>query len=923
MTLGNAALSFRVVFKILNLDIQHRSYTLSMSQSGPQAPPFLNLSNSILAGGNFTQNNQILNVLNGERAGFARLLQNAAPNALYDSGHVVDPPKCHPNTRMAIIQTIIAWSLGTATGNRGINAKPILWLKGGAGAGKSAIARSVAERCSKERLLLGTFFFGAADTTRNHATRLVATLAYQICGILPELREMVTDFIEDDPFIFSRSINIQFTNLIIRPLSIILSKHSVTTQIPRLIIIDGLDECNANVDSQRDLLFTLQEVVTSTTLIQFLVCSRPESHLNNAFSSLRMANIHYKIFLDDDYSAREDIELYLEDKFREIKEGHVFKHTLPTTWPRPRIIRDLAYNSSGQFIYASTVVRYVESPRHRPDQRLDAALNLRPPFKDLPFTELDALYRHIISKAEDPSTVLDILAFPVLYGQYFTHFIEKKLQLEEGDVEVILADLQSLVTIDRRGLVKFLHKSLTDFLCDSQRAGDLYRDLSAVRVQHMARSISIVSTTFKHCGIRALTQNLLKEHLLVQCTIDPFLKESEHGSVHDLTNEKATHVSFDSFLQAAIQFPTFDLIKQMHADPGRDAYKDTHRYRDLWRYLVDYLTCLHSIKDIQTSARLICLQLMRQYCEAVLSVLEEDLSNDWKAHFIYTYYHLLGPRIRRLSSSEWFVPLVQQVFPWEGRTFGDFVYGIFSRVEIESRSRSFDNYLGDIIEISNDLTKGTKRETIFALSASFCLAFLCDNRNTTPDTVRIFEATGIDQHKRREHPWRWRRMNSRQRSLGNPPVITSYACSSSFHPMRWDSRLGNMRKAFRNAGTHYDSVLESRIFTIPEHLYYKHGMDKWPWKSIHRKQFQRQRQYQRLEEWQEWQEFKRQEWPLYMLLLDLLPRILSSSGRYEPLVTMCRKKCLASLSRCWPKKSRRAREAITAYLQRMDMEENK
>ncbi|KAF4611986.1 hypothetical protein D9613_004443 [Agrocybe pediades] len=479
-----------------NLNIQHRSYphTISMSQPGAQRIPQINLSHSILSGGNFIQNNQTYTVRNGERAGYARLSENVAAAALHDSGHVVDPPRCHPNTRMTIIQTVIDWA-SSATLDEEVNQKPILWLKGGAGAGKSAIARSVAERGSKEGLLLGTFFFGAGDATRNHVGRLVSTLSYQICRVLPELREMVTSLIEDDPLIFSRSLTAQFTDLIIRPLSTILANHSGTTQIPRLIIIDGLDECSANVDSQRDLLFTLQEVVTSTTHLRFLVCSRPESHLNSAFSSPRMATISYKIFLDDDYSAREDIQLYLEDKFREIKDGHPFKHKLPTMWPEPGVISNLAYKSSGQFIYAATVVRYIQSPRHRPDQRLDAILNLRPPFKDLPFTELDALYRHIISKVDDPSTVLDILAFPVLYGRFDVVDVEKILQLEEGDVEVILADLQSLVTIGSN-MVKFLHKSLEDFLCDSQRAGELYRDYSAVRGQHSTRLISMVSTTF-------------------------------------------------------------------------------------------------------------------------------------------------------------------------------------------------------------------------------------------------------------------------------------------------------------------------------------------------------------------------------------------------------------------------------------------
>ncbi|KAF4611434.1 hypothetical protein D9613_004438 [Agrocybe pediades] len=530
---------------------------MSMSQPDLQPPTLINLSHSVLSGGNFTQNNQIYNVPNGERAGFMRLVQNATPNALYDSGHIVDPPKCHLNTRVAIIQTIIDWSSGTIVDEK-VKAKPILWLKGSAGAGKSAIARSVAERTSKEGLLLGTFFFGAGDATRNHVGGLVATLAYQICRTLPELRGMVTTLVEDDPLIFNRSISAQFTDLIIRPLSTILSNHSGTIPIPRLVIIDGLDECSANINSQRDLLYTLQEVTGSTTLIRFLVSSRPESHLNNAFSSSRMANIHYKIFLDDDYSAYQDIKLYLQDKFQEIKEGHVFKHKLLATWPKPEIIWDLARKSSGQFIYASTVIRYVESPRHRPDQRLDAALNLRPPFKDLPFTELDALYRHIIYKAEDPSRVLDILAFPILYGEFYVEYIERILQLEEGDVEVILADFQSLVTIGMpssashghiESAVKFRHKSLTDFLCDSQRAAELYRDHSAARVQHITRSILIVGTTFKHDGIREL--NLMTNWLtLTHRLIVPIQPES-HGIIHDL-------------LQAASQFPTFDIVKNLH-----------------------------------------------------------------------------------------------------------------------------------------------------------------------------------------------------------------------------------------------------------------------------------------------------------------------------------------------------------------------
>ncbi|KAF9562261.1 hypothetical protein CPC08DRAFT_687899 [Agrocybe pediades] len=813
-----------------------------MVQPDLQIPPQICLSHSIVAGGTFNQHNQINTVRNGER-GYARLVENVAPAALHDSGHVVDPPKCHPNTRVAIIDSIIDWTSGA---NVDLRDKSIVWMKGGAGAGKSAIARSVAERCSELGLLLGTFFFGAADTTRNHVRRLVATLAYQMCIVLPELRDRVSKLVEDDPLIFSRSITTQLTILVVRPLSEALADHSGPTETPRLIIIDGLDECSANIDSQRDLLVALQEATSTTTLIRFLVCSRPENHLNSAFGLPCMVKILHKIFLDNDCSAAQDIRRFFEDKFHAIKEGHIFKHMLPATWPMPEVVRTLVYKSSGQFIYAATVVRYVESPKHRPHQRLDAVFNLRPAFKDLPFTELDSLYRHIISKAEELPTVLDILAFPALYGSFPALEMEVMLQLEKGDVEIMLADILSVVTVHKDTRVKFLHKSLTDFLSDSQRAGDLYRDLSAVRLQHVARSISIFSNASHE------SQNY--SPLWIAAPFTETLRQLDDR--YTMTTD-SVQVSSE-ILQAARQFPIFELSKKLLVIP----YSQSHFW---WSFLRTYLEYMCSVVDhlgtnslmdqarLLDSTRQMYLEHIRQYCYCVLSVLEKDWSDDWKSHFVYAHY-FLSPFLHR----QYYSPSRE-------------------RVEVECLSYYIDPgafgatilwwtdapYFNDMLQISYDLTKGIKQDTIFALSASFCLAFLCDERNTS-------------RHRRRKHPWRWRRMNPR-RPLPDQMVIWT----------TWDlrERLGRMKKPFREA-----ILAEShsnRIFTIAESLKSQvHG--------------------------------KRQEWPAYMFLLNMLPRMLPFSGRYEPLVTMCRKKCLASLSQCWPKKSRRARQAIDSYLRRMD-----
>ncbi|KAF4611426.1 hypothetical protein D9613_004435 [Agrocybe pediades] len=872
-----------------------------MSQAGTQIPPLINLNHSILSGGTFTQQidqRQYTTVRNGELSGYERLLDNVAPAALHDSGHVVDPPKCHPDTRVTIIQTVIDWASG-ATLDEEVNQKSILWLKGGAGAGKSAIARSVAERCSKEGLLLGTFFFGAADTTRNHVGSLVATLAYQVGRILPELREMVASLIEDDPLVFSRSISTQFTTLLVRPLSIIFANHSGSTQIPRLVIIDGLDECRANVDSQRDLLFTLQGVITSTTLIRFLVCSRPESHLSSAFSSPRMANIHYKIFLDDDYSAKKDIQLYLEDKFREIKEGHIFKHTLPATWPSPEMITHLVNKSSGQFIYASTVIKYVESPRHRPHQRLDAVFNLRPAFKDLPFTALDALYRHIFSKAEDLPIVLDILAFPTLYGPFHRQAIEVMLHLEEGDVEVMLADLCSVVNpyfimYGPPGIgVGFVHKSLTDFLSDPQRAGDLYRDLSAVRLRHIARSIEFFSSEPPHWSD-------IPYAVVLPLTL---LRMDSNFS----TASRADYFSFD-ILQAAQQFPIFEFAKGPLLTKLTCRSEKSKRGVDL-QFLRYYLSYLNSIKEVCESAMLVYMEQMRQYCECVLFALENHFSNDWEAHFIYSYYHLqfLTRPDCPASSGRSSSIINLTCCGMDIGTFGTAVIFMAGEESSLPFSRNLINirnslsYFREISQISYDLTKGLKQEAIFSKSACFCLAFLCNEKSTSQDARRISRIMKIDERQRRVgHPWRWRRMRVLRRSIGDHGRAIVLTCARKRWPLvRRRYAFTILRKAHFGealwsvvAGRRAEDILHG-IFTIREYFSGKFRDRIKP----------------------------EQRWPLYIILMDLIPHILPLSGRYEPLVTMCREKCFASISQFWPKESRRARQAIETYLQRMDSED--
>ncbi|KAF9552544.1 hypothetical protein CPC08DRAFT_269149 [Agrocybe pediades] len=139
-------------------------------------------------------------------------------------------------------------------------------------------------------------------------------------------------------------------------------------------------------------------------------------------------------------------------------------------------------------------------------------------------------------------------------------------------------------------------------------------------------------------------------------------------------------------------------------------------------------------------------------------------------------------------------------------------------------------------------------------------------------------------------------MVPRPPSLGNRLALIGVW---AFWGANYMVRLTKIRKALRNGGPYrYENV---RVITMREYFEVKSEPVPKLWSSS-------------------MQSERPQQWPLFVFLLDLLPHILPLAGRYEPLVTMCRKKCLSSLSQFWPKKSRRARQAIDNYLRRVDGE---
>jgi NACHT domain len=405
------------------------------------------------------------------------LKDNVADGAFHNSNERFDPPKCYPNTRTAILDEIMSWVENSHSTS---SSTPIMWLYGPAGAGKSAIVQTITEKCNALRWLAASFFFSRTAAGRNDEKRLIPTITYQLTLSIPGFRSLIEKEVEADPLIFSRSLEAQMRALIAIPL-FKARRSEPERSWPMLIAIDGLDECHGDV-AQRSILEVLFSALNEQGLFFCcLVASRPEQIIRQTFNRKHYRDASCRLVLDDSYSSEADIRHFLQSRFNEIKENHSLQALIPDSWPLQTDIETLVRKSSGQFIYASTVIKYVDSPKHRPHDRLNIILGISSPGSDTPFAELDVLYKQILSSADDLHCVLQILGALVLIrsGEFSPRGLEILFSLQEGDVFLALSDLHSILHVPeppKQGDVRILHASLSDFLFDRSRAGELFID---------------------------------------------------------------------------------------------------------------------------------------------------------------------------------------------------------------------------------------------------------------------------------------------------------------------------------------------------------------------------------------------------------------------------------------------------------------
>ena len=410
-------------------------------------------------------------------------------DAMHDSLEHVDAPKCHPDTRVRILEILEIFCNDVSPTQYRIK-----WLHGPAGAGKSAIMRTLAYRLCAKGCWVSSFFFRANHSNRNRSDYTFGTLVVQLAHHIPELALQLDEISEiHRQMLEGGGLEAHLQKLIIGPLKHIFGDVGPQDK-PWIILLDGLDENSYHGDIHHLFARLVQECPIP---IHLLIASRPTPAIRHAFDHGDLNSITSRIALDRSFDSDADIETFIRDEFEDIKNRHPMRAYIPNieSWPGEDIIQIVKKRSSGQFIFPSTSMKFIKSLRHNPAKRLKIILGLSPAGKSNPYEPLDKLYKMVLENALENLDEDDTEDFLYILGAYLVMatgvnglpedtevwFMEHLHSLDRGTLKMLFSDLESIAMVpDDGSRIVLFHLSFFDYLCDKSRSGSFHVDLAAI-----------------------------------------------------------------------------------------------------------------------------------------------------------------------------------------------------------------------------------------------------------------------------------------------------------------------------------------------------------------------------------------------------------------------------------------------------------
>ncbi|KAF7349075.1 WD-REPEATS-REGION domain-containing protein [Mycena venus] len=369
------------------------------------------------------------------------------------------PDKCMKGTRVEVLKDIITRLTSFSD--------QIVMLSGSAGSGKSTIAKTVAQILAEEKnILAASFFFSRYHAERRELDFLPPTLALQLADYNNDFKNCLVDFLHRDRTrILFADPKQQFQKLVVE----ILAKMP-SSQTPWIICLDALDECGS--DHGRKFLTWLSESIDQIpTHIQFFLTGRPQVP---SFIKLdHLSSLMHPIILDnlEPVMVGHDIQLYVKTSLDSFASK-----TLDKWKPKAEDVNLITTRAAGLFIFAATVVRYVDGRQHKahPQVCLDNLLHQGERLRDL-----DDLYLHIVDGAicqpqdgdkldqrfyDNANRILSTILN--LFEPLNLYCLGELLQIPEEDVRRVLFSLSAVIRVPEinEGTIQIIHLSFREYM---------------------------------------------------------------------------------------------------------------------------------------------------------------------------------------------------------------------------------------------------------------------------------------------------------------------------------------------------------------------------------------------------------------------------------------------------------------------------
>lgn len=342
-------------------------------------------------------------------------------------------------------------------------------LQGLAGTGKSTIARTVCEATAERSWLGASFFFSQNETSCSNPFLVFTTIAFQLACRYPEFHSCLTKVLKTDPDIVGLNLETQLDKLVIEPLR---AAANAISSSPVVVVIDALDECGTYRAQMMSLLCSVGSKIP--ICFKLFLSLRPEYDLQAALTTQNIdGDTHSFILHDVDASVvRGDIERFL--RFQLSKVATKYPNIIdPNLWPSADNISTLADKSDKLFIFAATVVKFVEDTHDNPQDRLNVVLGATLNNGPSPYKHLDQLYQQVLESAL-PETADKRLferfrmvmgAIVLLYDSLTLCSLGHLLQMESGEVRMALLHLHSVIIVpDNENEIRLIHPSFRDFM---------------------------------------------------------------------------------------------------------------------------------------------------------------------------------------------------------------------------------------------------------------------------------------------------------------------------------------------------------------------------------------------------------------------------------------------------------------------------